>query len=160
MKTALHGALAFALAAFISIAAACEKDEVLVGEDAKFEYCMKIRSVQNCKSKGGDVTKCVRAACVGTAGVQLKQVHASCKTKNETCLHERGAPSALVDSISGCIVGTVATGNLGACFASTAVGSFRYDTAVNLCKAAFGDCMGPGLQEHKNFTALCNKFNP
>lgn len=158
MKIALLGIVAIALAA--SEAAACEKDETLIGEDANFEWCMKTRTIQNCRSKGGDVTKCVRSACVGNAGVQLRQSIAACKTKNETCLHERGAPATLIESISACIVGTAATGNLGVCFASTTVGSFRYDTAVNLCKAAFGDCVEPGLKDHKGFVEACGVYKP
>ena len=160
MQTALFGMFALALAAFATNAAAagCEKDETLVGEDNDYYYCMKTKEINACKAKGGNVANCIKAGCVRTAGVQLKEQVTECKQKNEMCLHERNAPASLIESISGCIVGTAVTGNLGGCFVGTTSGAIKWDTAVALCKTKFRDCVEPGLKEHKAFVAACDKY--
>jgi hypothetical protein len=159
MQTAFRGALAYALAAFaLNAAAQCDKGETLIGEDAEYYYCMKARDINSCRSKGGDVAKCIRSGCVRTAGVQLKEQIGACKSRSEACLHERGAPASLIEAISGCIVGTAVTGNLGGCFVGKTSGAIEYDTAVASCKTQFGTCVEPGLEEHKAFVAACENY--
>jgi len=140
------------------LAEGCHSDETQIGEDDDYYYCMKTAEINACRSKGGNSANCIHAGCVRTAGVNLRKEINECKSKNETCLYERNAPSSLVESISGCIVGTAVTGNLGGCFVGTASGAVKWDTAVALCKAKFGDCVEPGLKEHKSFVAACDRY--
>ena len=159
-KNLLHAAAACLLAALggSAFAASCDRDETLVGEDRDYLYCMKTREISDCRAKGGDVGKCINAGCVREAGLQLRDTVAECKDKNSLCLNERGAPAALATTIGGCISGTAATGNLLGCFVGLGTGAIQYDTAVNVCKAQFGNCVEPGLKEHKNFVQACERY--
>ena len=156
---AIRGAAACLLACLSAgvTAASCNRDETLVGEDRDYLYCMKTREISDCRSKGGDIGKCINAGCVRTAGLQLRDTLAECKEKNAMCLHERGAPAGVVESISGCIAGAVVA-NVGGCFVGTFSGAIKYDTAVNICKAQFGNCVEPGLKEHKSFVQACERY--
>lgn len=140
-----------------AFAEGCRSDELLVAEDDDYYYCMKRSVVRNCETKGGDVNKCVNAGCVRSAGEQLRAQINACKEENETCLNERGAPAALVASISGCIVGA-AVGSLPGCFVGTAAGAVKWDSDVAVCRDRFGKCITPGLAQHKNYVSACSKY--
>jgi hypothetical protein len=156
---ARRAALACVLACLSAGAAAdkCDPDETKVGEDRHFLYCMKTRDIDACRTKGGEVGKCVNAGCVRAAGFLLKDTVAECKEKNEMCLHERGAPVALIAGVSACIAG-VATANLATCFASGVASTAAYDSVVAVCKVEFGKCVQPGLDEHKGFVQACERY--
>lgn len=137
--------------------ARCDPDEIKIGEDRLYEYCMKKNVVTECQTRGGDVGRCVTAGCVKNAGQNLRARIATCQHDNELCLAERGASTALIAAITACIAGA-AVDNLAACFGGTTVGSLGWDSAHYVCKIKFGDCVEPSLKEQRNFVDFCRQY--
>jgi hypothetical protein len=140
----------------------CDPDEVKVGEDRLRIYCMQTSVVTTCRSKGGDLARCVNAGCVKAAGEDLGSTRVNCKDENVTCLGEQGAAPALIEGISNCILGLALTENpVAACFVGGLIlGGGKYDNAVATCKIKFGKCMEPALNQHKHFVTLCGRYRP
>ncbi len=142
-----------------AVANECRSNEVLVDEDDDYDYCIKKTLVQDCNSKAAGVNKCINAGCVHTAGLLLKKQLAACNEQNDLCMQEQGAAAALIQALSTCIIGTAITADPAVCFGATAVGGIKHDNALYFCKRKFGNCMEPGLAQHKGFVKACAKFN-
>jgi hypothetical protein len=140
-----------------SAMARCDPDEIKIGEDRLYDYCMKRNVLSECQRKGGSVDRCINAGCVKNAGENLGARIATCTNANELCLAERGASTALIAAITTCIVGAAAE-NLSACFGGTLIGGLGWDSAHYVCKAKFGDCVEPSLKEHRNFVSFCRQY--
>jgi hypothetical protein len=136
----------------------CDPDETKIGEDRLHIYCMSTSILNTCRSRGGNVDRCVNAGCVKTAGLTLEARRKSCVEENTICLGELGASSAVITAIVSCAAGLALTENPAiACYAGSLIGGGQYDYAVATCRTKFGRCVEPALVEHKNFVALCNK---
>jgi hypothetical protein len=122
-----------------------------------YDYCMKKNVLSECQRRCGNVDRCINAGCVKNAGENLGAGIAACRQANELCLAESGASTALIAAITTCIAGAAAD-NLAACFGGTAIGSFRWDSAHDVCKIKFGDCVEPNLKEQKNFVEFCRQY--
>jgi hypothetical protein len=139
--------------------ARCDPDEIQIGQDHLYDYCLKKSVVISCQAKGGNVAKCINAGCIGTSGADQQGEIAECKNANQTCLEEHGATAALIGSIVGCMVGLAAE-SLPGCYGGTVVGAAVHDSAVYICKAKFGDCVAPSLQKAKHFKDFCDQYSP
>ena len=141
-----------------SAMARCDPDEIQIGQDRLYDYCLKTSMVAACQGKGSDVAKCLYAGCIGTSGREMSAEIAACKRTNQLCLEEHGASAALVGSIGGCMVG-LAVENLPGCYGGTVVGAAAHDTAVYICRIKFGDCVQPSLDKQKHFKDFCSQYS-
>lgn len=140
-----------------SATARCDPDEIKIGEDRLYDYCMKKNVLSECQRRGGNVDRCINAGCVKNAGENLGARIATCREANELCLAERGASTALIAAITTCIAGAAAA-SLATCFGGTVIGGLGWDSAHYVCKIKFGDCVEPSLKEHKNFVDFCRQY--
>ena len=152
---ALGQALALIVAG--SAGAACDPDEIKIGEDRHYDYCLKTRVVGDCKSRGGDVQKCVNAACVRTAGENLGGRLASCREESTICAGELGVPTAGVVALGVCLA-SAAAANPETCWAALPAAVAIVDVARATCRAKYGRCVEPSLAEHKSYVAFCNRY--
>lgn len=153
-------ALAFALIVFGEgrvLAAGCDPDEIKVGEDRFYVYCMKKNIVTDCQRKGGNVGRCVNAGCVRSAGEELRDDIGTCSQAAEDCLAERGASTKLISAIVACIA-SAAADHVEACFGATVIGGLGWDEAHYICKSKFGDCVQPKLRKQRNFVTFCGQY--
>ena len=140
-------------------AVACDPDEIKVGADRYFDYCIKKTAVSDCKRKGGNVTKCVNTACRVQAGATLNSGLADCREQMTICAGELGVPSAVIAIVSTCLAGTIAA-NPETCWAAAPAGTAAADVALTTCRAKFGRCVEPVLKQQKDFNTYCDRYHP
>jgi hypothetical protein len=139
--------------------AACDPDEIKVGADRYFDYCLKQSAVADCKRKGGNVNKCVNTACRVQAGATLRSGLADCREQSSICAGELGVPSALIATVLTWLAGS-ATANPETCWVAVPAGASAADVALATCRAKYGRCVEPVLKQQKDFNTYCDRYHP
>ncbi|MBV9748557.1 MAG: hypothetical protein JO157_07075 [Acetobacteraceae bacterium] len=140
-------------------AIACDPDEIKVGGDRYFDYCIKKTDVTDCKRKGGNVNKCVHTACRVQAGSKLSSGLADCREQSSICAGELGVPSTVIGAVLTCLAGS-AVANPETCWVAIPAGAAATDVALATCRAKYGRCVEPVLKEQKDFNTYCDRYHP
>lgn len=138
-------------------ARACGPDEIKIGADRYFDYCIPKTVVGDCRTKGGNVDKCVNTACRVKAGATLSEGLADCREETTICAGELAVPTSIIAALITCLAGAAAA-NPETCWAGGPVGIAAADVALTTCRAKYNRCVGPVLKQQKDFNTYCDRY--
>jgi hypothetical protein len=138
-------------------ALACDPDEIKIGADRYFDYCLPKTVVGTCQTKGGNVDKCVNTACRVRAGATLREGLADCREQTTVCAGELAVPTSIITALVTCLAGAAAA-NPETCWVGGSVGLAAADVALTTCRVKYGRCIEPVLKQQKDFNTYCDRY--